>query len=107
MFGWNFLLSSCSLVRLYVNLQVKVTKKKKEIFNANWKVKVKIVAGNKKMIAGVEPEPNHVWAPCCETWLKFESKFASVEKKNEIKDFYLLGSNPLVGRHVVNETKIT
>ena len=28
MFGWNFLLSSCSLVRLYVNLQVKVTEKK-------------------------------------------------------------------------------
>ncbi len=47
------------------------------------------------------------WAPCYETWLKFESKFASVEKKNEIRDFYLLGSNPLVGRHVVNESKIT
>ncbi len=32
-FGWNFLLSSCSLVRLYVNLQVKVTERKKmEIF---------------------------------------------------------------------------
>ncbi len=53
------------------------------------------------MIAGVGLEPNHVGAPCCETWLKFESKLASVEKKNEIKGFYLLGSNPLVGRHVV------
>ena len=28
----EFLLSSCSLVRLYVNLQVKVTEKKMEIF---------------------------------------------------------------------------
>ncbi len=47
------------------------------------------------------------WAPCCETWLKFEGKFASVEKKkNEIRDFYLLGSYPLVGRHVVNEPKV-
>ncbi len=25
-----------------------------------------------KMIAGVGFEPNHVWAPCCETWLKRE-----------------------------------
>ncbi len=42
------------------------------------------------------------WEPCCKTWLKFENKFASVEKKNEIRDFFcLLGSNPLVGRHVV------
>ena len=32
MFGWNFLLSSCSLVRLYVNLQVKVKRKKMQIF---------------------------------------------------------------------------
>ena len=30
--GGIFLLSSCSLVRLYVNLQVKVTEKKMEIF---------------------------------------------------------------------------
>ncbi len=27
--------------------------------------------------------------------------FRVLEKKNEIRDFYLLGSNPLVGRHVV------
>ena len=34
MFGWNFLLSSCSLVRLYVNLQVKVTEKKNGNFQS-------------------------------------------------------------------------
>ncbi len=28
------------------------------------------------------------------------------EKKNEFRDFYLLGSYPLVGRHVVNESKV-
>ncbi len=51
----------------------------------------------------------HVGAPCCETWLKkIEVKFAIVkgEKKNKVRDFYLLGSYPLVGRHVVNESKI-
>ncbi len=35
------------------------------------KGRVKITVGN-KMIAGVGLEPNHVWAPCCRTWLKFE-----------------------------------
>jgi hypothetical protein len=35
------------------------------------------------MIAGIGLEPNHVWAPCCETWLKFEGKFAIVEKTGE------------------------
>ena len=39
MFGWNFLLSSCSLVRLYVNLQVKVTEKKKWKFSKYFAVK--------------------------------------------------------------------
>ncbi len=34
MFGWNILLSSCSLVRLYVNLQVKVTEKKNGNFQS-------------------------------------------------------------------------
>jgi hypothetical protein len=29
------------------------------------------------------------------------------EKKNEVRDFYLLGSYPLVGRHVVNAPKVT
>ena len=38
---------------------------------------------------------------------KIEGKFAIAEKKkNEIRDFYLLGSYPLVGRHVVNDSKI-
>ena len=74
------------------------------ITRANWKSKVKIAVGN-KMIAGVGFEPNHVWAPCCKTWLwgKMEGKFAIAKKrreKNEVRDFYLLGSYPLVGRHV-------
>ncbi len=39
---------------------------------------------------------------------KMKGKFAIAEreKKNEIRDFYLLGSYPLVGRHVVNELKV-
>ncbi len=38
---------------------------------------------------------------------KIEGKFAIAErKKNEIRDFYLLGSYPLVGRHVVHEPKV-
>ncbi len=37
---------------------------------------------------------------------KMEGKFAIAEKKNEVRDFYLLGSYPLVGRHVVNGTKV-
>ncbi len=41
------------------------------------------------------------------TWLKFEGEFAIVKrKKNEFRDFYLLGSYPLVGRHVVNELEV-
>ncbi len=39
---------------------------------ANWKVKVKVTVERKKMIAGVVFELNHVGAPCCKTWLKFE-----------------------------------
>ncbi len=42
---------------------------KSSITWANWKVKVKITVGNKKITAGVGFEPNHVWAPCCE-WTK-------------------------------------
>ncbi len=64
--------------------------------------KVKITVGN-KMIAGVGLEPNHVGAPCCETWRKkMKLKiFVAVRKK-------MFGSwvTPLVGRHVVNETKV-
>ncbi len=37
------------------------------------KGKVKITVKN-KMIAGVGFEPNHVWAPCCKTWLKLKLK---------------------------------
>jgi hypothetical protein len=37
-----------------------------EALRCGKKVKVKITVGNKKIIAGVGFEPNHVWAPCCE-----------------------------------------
>ncbi len=50
------------------------------------------------------------WAPCCETWLKeMEGKFVVVEREKKMKSgifFCLLGSYPLVGRHVVNEPKV-
>ncbi len=49
----EILLSSCSLVGL-CKLKLK------------FEIEVKITVGNKKMIAGVWLEPNHVWAPCCE-----------------------------------------
>ncbi len=77
------MLSSYSLVGLYVRLQVKVTGKMMKIFKVffGWVFKVKItifaekgkvkITVENKMIAGVGFEPNHVWAPCCETWLKF------------------------------------
>ncbi len=62
-FGWKFLLSSCSLVGLYVNLQVKVTRKKiSEYFSGE----------------------------CLKLKLRLQRKF-------KIRDFYLLGSYPLVG----------
>jgi hypothetical protein len=35
------------------------------------------------------------------TWANWEVKIAVAEKKNEIRDFDLLGLYPLVGRHVV------
>jgi hypothetical protein len=44
------------------------------------KGKVKIIVGN-KMIAGVGLEPNHVWSPCCEPWLRFEIKVFRCRKK--------------------------
>ncbi len=44
------------------------------------------------------------WAPCCETWLK---------EKSGVKDFHRSGKKMfgswvtlLVGRHVVNESKV-
>ncbi len=39
--GWKFLLSSCSLVGLYVNLQVKVMGKKNESFQSIFRVGVR------------------------------------------------------------------
>ncbi len=69
------------------------------------KSKVKITVEN-KMIAGVGFERNHVWAPCCETWLKREIRVAG--KENGLREKKMLGSwvTPLVGRHVVNDSKI-
>ncbi len=62
--------------------------------------------GKVKKNVGVVSYPVR-WAPCCRTWLKFEGKFVIVKReKNEVRDFYLLGSYPLVGRHVVNKPKI-
>ncbi len=46
------------------------------------------------------------WAPCCGTWLSFKIKVRLLEKI-KVRDFYLLGSYPLVGRHVVDEPKVT
>ena len=33
-------------------------------------------------------------------------EFSKFPKKIKVRDFYLLGSYPLVGRHVVNEPKV-
>ncbi len=66
------------------------------------------VLGEKK-IAGVGLEPNHVWAPCCETWLKEKVrklKFCVAEKKLKLKKMFGSWVSPLVGRHVVNELKV-
>ncbi len=61
-----------------------------------------------KMIAGVGLEPNHVWAPCCETWLIFEIETLRCWEKFFF--FFFLNVRvvgvPLVGRHVVNELKV-
>ncbi len=86
----KILLSSCSLIGFFLlvcklNFRKKNDENFQSIFRVNVsklkvrfaeedKVKVKIIAGNKKMIAGVGLEPNHVWAPCCETWLKLKLK---------------------------------
>jgi len=67
----------------------------------------------------------YVGAPCCETWLKFESKFAgikvtiakeilksgilfTVKRKcfSNFKEKFWVWVTPLVGRHVVNESKV-
>ncbi len=53
------------------------------------------------MIAGVGLEPNHVWAPCCETWLKFEIEALHCRKKLKLKKMFGSWMSPLVGRHVV------
>ncbi len=59
------------------------------------------------MIAGEGLEPNHVWAPCCKTWLKFEVEILRCRKILNLWE-KMFGSwvTPLVGRHVVNEPKV-
>ncbi len=68
--------------------------------------KFKVVG--KKNISGRGLCLTHIGAPCCETWLEFEiaGVKVAIAKKIKVRDFYLLGSYPLVGRHVVNETKV-
>ena len=39
-------------------------------------------------------------------WVEIKVKVAICLRKFKIRDFYLLGSYPLVGRHVVNESKV-
>ncbi len=48
------------------------------------------------------------WAPCCETWLKFEVKVFTLQGKKMNLRKKMFGSwvTPLVGRHVVNDFKI-
>ncbi len=58
-FWVEILLSSCSLVGLYVTLQVKVTGKKKKF---------------SKYFLGGGLCPTHVGAPCSKTWLKEKSE---------------------------------
>ncbi len=74
------MLSSCLLVRLCVNLQVKVTEER----NGEKKFS--------KYFAGQGLCLTHVGPPCCKTWLwgKMEGKFAIAkrEKKNEVRDFF-------------------
>ncbi len=79
-------------VREKKKLKEKFRKKNQSVFG--WKLKlklrfaekgkVKITVGN-KVIAGEGLEPNHVWASCCKTWLKFEGKFAIVKREKKIK----------------------
>ncbi len=58
------------------------------------------------MIAGVGFEPNHVWSPCCESWLKFEIEVLRCWENFKIKKNVRVVGVPLVGRHVVNEPKV-
>ncbi len=68
-FWVEILLSSCSLVGLYVNLQIKVTEKKRKF-------------------------SEYFSGECLKLKLRLQRKF-------KVRDFYLLDSYPLVGRHVV------
>jgi len=49
------------------------------------------------------------WASCCKTWLrekKMEGEFAIAERERIEKEMFGLWVTPLVGRHVVNDSKI-
>ncbi len=60
----------------------------------------------KKMIAGVGFKPNHVWAPCCKTWQKFEIETLRCGKNLKLKKMFGSWIVPLVGHHVVDESKV-
>ncbi len=65
----------------------------KIFFGSVFKLKLRFAEKGKvkiTVIAGVGLEPNHVWAPCCKTWLKFEIKAFRCKKKLKLKE--MLGS---------------
>ncbi len=88
-FGVEILLSSCSLVGLYVNLQVKVIGKKMKVFKVyfGWvlEVKVAILLKKVKLKEMLSLGCTLSWASCCETWLKFEIKVYRCGEKKRIK----------------------
>ncbi len=75
MFWVEILLSSCSLVGLYVNLQVKVTGKEK------WKFSKCFSGGCLKLRLRFAKTGKVGWASCCETWLGFEIEALRCRKK--------------------------
>ncbi len=69
-----------------LNLRKKDDENLQSIFQVNvLKLKVRFAEKDKvikKMFAGVGLEPNHIWVPCCEPWLKFEVEALRCKKKN-------------------------
>ncbi len=115
-FGVEILLSSCSLVGLYVNLQAKFTGKNDEDFQSIFQVnvlKLKVWFAEKdKVKENVGFRMYRSWASCCETWLKLEVKvlrWRGKKKKVKVKKMFF-GSGfcalHTLGRHVVNEPKV-
>jgi hypothetical protein len=89
-----------------------VRKKMKERFRKKkskclqWNLRLKLRKKNQGFLfTGFVPTG---WAPCCETWLKFEIEGLRYRKILKIVKKKMFGSwvTPLVGRHVVNESKV-